>query len=481
MGERAMTPPRSDRSGLALALDALADGMIVLDTAQRITFANRDAGMIAGIAPDQMAGLSFAEFDTASAMNWALVAEMLEAGRTGNLMLRGESVGAVFVTLRRILAEGRETGHVITLRDLAVFDHARRQASGSRDAVALTGTTERRLRPDFARQRAISPWLDRMISRGERALLQGARVIITGESGVGKTEIARHLHGFVANGADPFVAVNCAAIPESLFESELFGYEKGAFTGASTEGKKGLIEAAEGGTLFLDEIGEIPLPLQAKLLSFLEEGTILRIGGTRPRRVNVRVISATNRDLLEMSEERRFRTDLYYRLAVVTMPMKPLREVPELLDHLIERFLTAINQRRSVPLALSDDLRARLRGYHYPGNIRELWNLMQQISVLGDDEEELPRRLMAVRLPGEGDMAALRPPGAGPPRAEAAPEGPPLPETAAPDGRGLREALADYELRLIEEAIRIHGSKRKAAAALGVDIGTISRKTRKEP
>lgn len=465
MAAPAMENPSQPQDPLTIALDALADGMIVLGPDLRIRFANREAGVIAGLPAVEMAGMSFAAFDAASAMNWVLVSEMLEAGRSGNLVLRGETVGAVFVTLRRI--GGAEGGHVLTLRDLAVFDHARRQATGQRAAAMASATAERRLRPDFARQRALSPWLDRMIARGERALLQGARVIITGESGVGKTEIARHLHSFVANGADPFVAVNCAAIPESLFESELFGYEKGAFTGASTEGKKGLIEAAEGGTIFLDEIGEIPLPLQAKLLSFLEEGTILRIGGTRPRRVNVRVISATNRDLLEMAEERRFRADLYYRLAVVTMPMKPLREVPELLDHLIERFLGAINQRRSVPLELSDDLRARLRAYHYPGNIRELWNLMQQISVLGDDEEELPRRLMAVRLPAEG----------------AAPRATPAPDTPAPAApeRGLRAALADYELRLIEEAIRIHGSKRKAAAALGVDIGTISRKTRKEP
>ena len=451
--------PSSAGGPVEQALDALAHGIIVLDNEGRILFANREAGSISGFDSTAMAGLSLTELGAASHLNWTLPAEMLEAGRTGSLILRGETVGAVFVTLRRVVATGSEAGHVVTLRDLAVFDHARRQASGGRDTTALPGTTERKLRPDFARQRAISPWLDRMISRGERALLQGARVIINGESGVGKTEIARHLHSFVANAADPFVAVNCAAIPESLFESELFGYEKGAFTGASTEGKKGLIEAAEGGTLFLDEVGEIPLPLQAKLLTFLEEGTILRIGGTRPRRVNVRVISATNRDLLEMAAERRFRADLYYRLAVVNMPMKPLREVPELLDHLIDRFLGAINQRRSSPLVLSDGLRARLRAYEYPGNIRELWNLMQQISVLGDAEEELPRRLMA-QPSGETPV----------------PDAP----IVLPADRTLREAVADYELRIIEEAIRIHGSKRKAAAALGVDIGTVSRKSRKE-
>ena len=453
----ALTP--TEDFSLEAALEALADGLIVLDPAGHVALCNREAGVIAGVDPAAARGVSFLRFAAGSALNWTLVQEMIDAGRGGNLVLRGETVGAVFVTLRRGGATG---GQVITLRDLAVFDHARRQATGQRDAAAFSSIPERRLRPDFSRQRNISPWLDRMISRGERALLQGARVIITGESGVGKTEIARQLHSFVANSTDPFVAVNCAAIPDSLFESELFGYEKGAFTGASTEGKKGLIEAAEGGTLFLDEIGEIPLPLQAKLLSFLEEGVITRIGGTRPRRVDVRVISATNRDLLEMAEERRFRLDLYYRLAVVTMPLRPLREVPELLDHLIERFLTAINQRRSVPLVLSEDLQARLRGYNYPGNIRELWNLMQQISVLGDDLEELPRRLMAV------DPSAPRPV-----------------ETAAPaasaQGRSLREAVATYELQIIEEAIRIHGSKRKAAAALGVDIGTVSRKTRREP
>jgi len=453
--------------GLDIALNALPDGLIVLDQAGIVRFCNREAGTIAGCAPAAVIGQSIGQLQGCSALNWVSVLELIEAGRSGNLMLRGEAVGAVFVIVRRMTepGSGASTGYSITLRDLAVFDHARRQASGQREAVAFSGTAERRLRPDFARQRHISAWLDKMMSRGERALLQGARVIITGESGVGKTEIARHLHSFVANGSDPFIAVNCAAIPESLFESELFGYEKGAFTGALTEGKRGLIEAAEGGTLFLDEIGEIPLPLQAKLLSFLEDGMILRIGGTRPRRVNVRVISATNRDLLAMADERRFRLDLYYRLAVVNMPMRPLREVPELLDHLIERFLTAINQRRSVPLALSDDLHARLRAYHYPGNIRELWNLMQQISVLGEDEDELPRRLMATT-----------------PRVE--PRTDPPERTADPGpepGQSLRDAVAEYELRIIEEAIRSHGSKRKAAAALGVDIGTISRKTRKEP
>lgn len=441
---------------LQAAFDAAPDGMLVLDPAKRVVRLNREATAISGLAAQTVLGRQLPDVVGTSTLNWSPVLEMLAEDRTGEVIIRSQNIGSIFVTLRRIADVPGAV--MITLRDLSVFDHARRMASGQRDPASFTSSVERRLRPDFARQRQLSIYLDRMIARGERALLQGARVIINGESGVGKTEIARHLHMFVSNAADPFVAVNCAAIPESLFESELFGYEKGAFTGASVEGKKGLIEAADGGTLFLDEVGEIPLTLQAKLLSFLEDGQFLRVGSTKTRRVNVRIISATNRDLLEMAGERRFRTDLYYRLAVVNMPIKPLREMPELLDHLIERFVTAINQRRSVSLKLSDDLMRRLRAYQYPGNIRELANLLQQISVLGDDEDELPRRL-------QGRIAV------------------PTPDATAPPATGtLRDRMTAYEAQIIAAAILEHGSKRKAAAALGVDIGTIVRKTtRQEP
>ncbi|MDM7933008.1 sigma 54-interacting transcriptional regulator [Tabrizicola sp.] len=443
-----------DRARLLLAaFDASPDGIVVLDPAARVVQMNREAAAIAGLSAKGVIGRPLPEAAPDSPLNWTPVLEMLAEARTGEVIIRSETIGSIFVTLRRVAEVPGAV--VITLRDLAVLDHARRMASGQRDPASFTSTVERRLRPDFSRQRQLSPYLDRIIARGERALLQGARVIITGESGVGKTEIARHLHSFVANATDPFVAVNCAAIPESLFETEFFGYEKGAFTGASTDGKKGLIEAAEGGTLFLDEIGEIPLTMQAKLLSFLEDGLFLRVGSTKPRRVNMRFISATNRDLLQMSEDRSFREDLYYRLAVVNMPIKPLREMPELLEHLIERFLTAINQRRTTPLQISDSLMQRLKAYRYPGNIRELANLLQQISVLGDHEQDLPRRLQ--------NPVQVADPGAG--------------------GAGtLRERIAAVESNIIAAAIKEHGSKRKAATALGVDIGTIVRKTkRKEP
>ena len=218
----AASGPERERARLLLAaFNASPDGMLVLDPGGLLVQINREAAAIAGLTETSGLGRALSDVVEDSPLNWAPVIEMLAEGRTGEVVIRSENIGSVFVTLRRIA--DLPGAVIITLRDLAVFDHARRMASGQRDPASFTSTVERRLRPDFARQRQLSPYLDRMIARGERALLQGARVIITGESGVGKTEIARHLHSFVANATDPFVAVNCAAIPEGLFESELFG------------------------------------------------------------------------------------------------------------------------------------------------------------------------------------------------------------------------------------------------------------------
>lgn len=448
---------------LIKALAAIPDGLIVVDGFARIVFANREAGMIAGFGEGDMSGRPAEELAGCGGYDWSDVLEAALSGVNGEFLLRGGHRGAVFATVRRVA--GAQGARVLCLRDLEVFDHSRKKALGAPRAPEFGG--DRRIRPDFAQQRRLSPYLDQVISRGERALLQGARVILTGESGVGKTEIARYLHSFIANPNDPFVVVNCAAIPESLFESELFGYEKGAFTGALSSGRKGLIEEAEGGTLFLDEVGEIPVHLQPKLLSFLEDRIVQRVGGAKPKHVNVRVISATNRDLQKMTEERQFRRDLYYRLAVVHLPIRPLRETPELISHLIGRFVAAINQRRGEPLKLSAEMRARLLAHRYPGNIRELYNLLQQISVMDAGDEAFVIDSVLGQAPRLADAP-------GQPETEAGAQAG-LPEA----GARLKDIVARFEETVIREAIRKHGSKRKAATALGVDIGTIVRKSRR--
>ncbi|MGM0600225.1 MAG: sigma-54-dependent transcriptional regulator [Candidatus Rifleibacteriota bacterium] len=210
-------------------------------------------------------------------------------------------------------------------------------------------------------------------------------VLITGETGVGKELVARAVHRLSSRCEQPFVKVNCASIPSTLFESELFGYEKGAFTGAD-KAKPGCFEAADGGTVFLDEIGEIPIELQAKLLRVLQEKEITRIGTTRPRAVNVRIVAATNRNLNKMVEEQLFREDLFYRLSVVKIPVPPLREriedIGEICSHLLKRISADLQK---VDLKLDRKCLARLKQLYWPGNIRELRNSLERAAVMAED------------------------------------------------------------------------------------------------
>jgi sigma-54 dependent transcriptional regulator, acetoin dehydrogenase operon transcriptional activator AcoR len=442
-------------SAMGSALDglmALPDGILCVASDRRIIFLNPEAASMLGVRATDVTGQDFSHLGGLGGYDdWSPILGAVAERMNGEFLLRGGIRSAILVTVRRAGPDNQAM--VVQLHDLEVFDHARRRASGMQTPRESTGSN-RKMRPDFAKQRQISRYLDTIMSRGERALLYGAGVLISGESGVGKTEVARHLHSYISEPSNPFVAVNCAAIPETLFETELFGYEKGAFTGALNTGRKGLIEQADGGTLFLDEVGEIPLQLQSKLLSFIEERTIQRAGGGRQKAVNVRLISATNRDLRAMVAEDRFRLDLYFRLAVVELTMKPLRETRELIPHLIERFSQFLNERLPEPMRIGPGLLRVLHDYDYPGNVRELYNIMQQVVVLGEDE--VLGRLDAPQSRG----GAVEP-------------GP-----DAPEMRGLKQMVAEYERDLIEQAIRHYGSKRRAAAALNVDIGTIVRKTR---
>ncbi|RMG74788.1 MAG: sigma-54-dependent Fis family transcriptional regulator [Nitrospirae bacterium] len=213
-----------------------------------------------------------------------------------------------------------------------------------------------------------------------------ATVLILGESGTGKELIARAIHYNSPRKKAPFTALNCASIPENLLESELFGYEPGAFTGASTR-KKGLIEETQGGTLFLDEIGDMPISLQAKLLRVLQDGEIRRLGGKDSFRVDIRIIAATNRDLEEMIKEGTFREDLYYRLRVVTIKIPPLRERREDIPLLCEHFLKKYNQEFGKRLkGISEEALKALTDYSWPGNIRQLQSVIERAVILSDGE-----------------------------------------------------------------------------------------------
>lgn len=242
---------------------------------------------------------------------------------------------------------------------------------------------------------AESPAMKEVFETAVQVADSRATVLITGESGVGKEVVAKALHEHSNRVSKPFVAVSCAALPETLLESELFGYEKGAFTGAQGS-KPGRFELADKGTLFLDEIGEVPMAIQVKLLRVLQEREFERLGGSKPTRVDVRVVTATNRDLRQAVEEGIFRLDLLYRLQVVELHIPPLRERIEDIQPLAEHFLQKYCAENERPLlSLSEETLAKLQGYRWPGNVRELENTIERGVVLaGASETELVPKLL---------------------------------------------------------------------------------------
>src|SRR5438309_6477043 len=243
-----------------------------------------------------------------------------------------------------------------------------------------------------------------VVAEAESAARTDSTILITGESGTGKDVLARFIHSKSDRYSVPLITVNCGALPETLFESEFFGHERGAFTGASAL-RRGLLEAADGSTLFLDEVGDLPLQMQVKLLHFLEQGRFRRVGSTRDQRADVRVIAATNRNLADEVEHKRFRADLYYRLNVVSLHVPPLRERPEDIPKLVEYFMRIYRERFNRPtLELSDGARQRLQSHSWPGNARELRNCLERAAALSasDAIEADQIQAAAIRAAGLG-------------------------------------------------------------------------------
>jgi DNA-binding NtrC family response regulator len=301
-----------------------------------------------------------------------------------------------------------------------------------------------------------------------RAAATDTTVLLEGESGTGKELFARALHALSTRNDGPFVAINCAAIPETLLETELFGHEKGAFTGASQR-KSGKFELAHRGTLFLDEIGDLPLSLQPKILRALEEKTFERVGGTTPLHVDVRVVAATNRNLKAAVAARQYREDLYFRLSVFPIVIPPLRDrpsdIPTLARYFIDRFCKDLNKR---PLVLSPAAEEDLRTYAWPGNVRELQNCIERAAILTEGDTIHPRHL----------NLSFRGPSLAPPAEE---DGGPWSkiDLSGSLAEASRRTLMEVERRKIEQALKeAAGNRGRAAEVLQVSYKTFTTKLR---
>lgn len=303
----------------------------------------------------------------------------------------------------------------------------------------------------------------KVVEAAERAAGSNVPVLITGETGTGKDVFANFIHARSPRAGKPIIAVNCGAIPEHLIESELFGHEKGAFTGANSE-RKGRFELADNGTIFLDEVGEMPLSLQAKLLRVLQEQMFERLGGTQTITVNVRVIAATNRSLEECVEQGTFRADLFYRLNVVPVVLPPLRDRREDIPLLLDHFLQESNRMNAREVRLSSSVVQLLCGYTWPGNVRELQNLIERLVIMADRDTIVSRELPSY-ITAEPEAESLSAPSC---RLVApSPEGiladEPLPTSAA------HKSLKDMEKEEVEGALRRHGwVQARAARELGL-------------
>lgn len=451
---------RTDASARGALFD---DGLLWLDERGRIVDANDEAVRLLGLGQPLAHDRRLETLDVAIDGRGALL-DVVAQGRREDLLLRIADGTRVLASTR--LAPDAPRVALVVLRDLDAFAYRRDRALGTPHDARGRSAAGRLSRPDFTAQRRLSPALHRVLSRGERAIAQGARILITGESGTGKSEIARHLHGSIADALDPFVTVNCAALPGAALETALFadGPSEWAIGAAESTvalaGVHGLLARAVGGTLFIDEVTELSASAQARLLGVLDSG---RESSSRAVLGDVRIVAASNRNLCERVRAGAFRADLYYRLAVVELAVPPLRDMPELVGHLVSRFLRTINQRRRVPALLPPRLLDVLEDHAFPGNVRELQNLVQRAAIFIDDAEDMESLIAELLAAGNG------------------PDG--LPDGAADTSvtLDLRTEVRRYERALIDRAIRVHGSKRRAASALGIDIATVSRKTAHPP
>lgn len=464
----------TSKDELNTIMQSTHDGIVITDGQGVILRVNRATENIFGLAIQEIVGNNVRELIERGLIDQSATLAALSSQKPISLK-KTAATGKEYVAtaipvfnqdgnIKRVVTSIRDITELVELK-VALEDTKVQAAEFSADAALLR--TQHMLEHGIVSK---SPQMLQVIDLALKMAQFDATVLILGESGVGKELIAKLIHSAgkrKQNGK--FIKVNCGAIPRELLESEFFGYEAGAFTGAKKEGKPGYFELAHQGTLFLDEIGELPLDLQVKLLRVIQERELVRLGDTRPKKVDVRIIAATNRELEQMVAQGTFREDLFYRLNVLPIQIPPLRSRPEDIPALLTAFLEKYSRKYGSGKMLAGDSLDLLSRYSWPGNVRELENVVERLVITADDHIILPQHLPIQVLKREQSVSANSP---------VLPDQP-FEQEHNGDMRTLQEVMDQVEKEMIIKALTIYGSTYRAAKVLGVSQSTIVRKAKK--
>lgn len=449
------------RDTYMMMLESSFDGFYITDGKANTIYINKSYMNITGLKREEVMGRNMRDLVQEGTISRSGTLIVLQSGQAVTLKQTFKTGRNALITSSPIRDD---EGHIImvvtNVRDMTeIYSLKARLDERNREEKRLREQLDY-LKKDFLQQNLIAedPKTLDVIRMLQKVKNMDTTVMFYGETGVGKEVFAKYLHREGKRSDRTFIKVNCGAVPADLMESEFFGYEKGAFTGADRSGKAGYFEVADGGTLFLDEIGELPLAMQVKLLRVLQEKEIMRVGSTKPVSVDVRIIAATNRDLAQMVEKGTFRQDLYYRLMVYPVRIPPLRERPGDIRSLAEHFVSELNQRYGSQKRFANLSLDLLLMYDWPGNIRELRNVVERAFIICSGDVIYPENLSILQ---NRDNYVF---------------------DDREDGiRNLQDYLRRLEYEYIEAAYRKYGNVRDAAKSLGMSAPTFTRKKNRGP
>lgn len=448
---------------LKAAIDFSSDGILIADNSANITYVNKAYEETTGLNESRILNKNLKDLLEEGLFNRSVTLHVLEHKESISIIHKYISGKTALTTGNPVYDENKNIiGVICNTRNITELINLKAELHETKELTRKYSQEVEILRKivnaneDFIYKSKV---MEETIKLALKVSKFDTTVLITGETGTGKEVLAKFIHNESPRKEEPFIKVNCAAIPKNLFESELFGYVEGSFTGASKEGKAGMFELANGGTILLDEIGELPLAVQSKLLRVIQEREVLRLGAEKSTPIDVRVLAATNRDLENEVEEGNFREDLFFRLNVVPIEISPLRERQEDVTELILFFIEKLNKKYKKIISIKEEAVNILRTYSWPGNVRELQNLVEYLFIMTTtdeiDVEQLPPKIITEQI----DIN--------------------FQDDTDNDGSKLKYMTELYERTLIESTLKNHRSIRQASKALGVHYSTLSRKIKK--